>query len=105
MEFYCEKAVWKILPAIRRMICEILIKKGAKRKEIARILGISEAAISQYLNAKRGLKLRLSKNELKKVEKISERILKSYRRKYRSVNRKNIARDFCLICKLLKKKV
>ncbi|MEM5771839.1 MAG: hypothetical protein QXJ96_03140 [Candidatus Aenigmatarchaeota archaeon] len=104
MEFYCEKAVWKVLPSLRRTLCELLIKKGAKRKEIARILCISEAAVSQYLNNKRGSRLRLSKNELIKIDKIAERILKSYR-KGKRISKKSLARDFCIICRLLKNKV
>lgn len=101
MEFYCEKAFWKVIPSIRRMLCKSLIKKGANRKEIARILGVSEAAVSQYLKSKRGARIRVSENAKMEIDRIAERILKYYREN-KAINKKTVAKDICSICKLMK---
>ena len=47
---------WYILPSIRREISSYLkFQKSFKQKEIANILGITEAGVSQYLKGTRGV--------------------------------------------------
>ena len=48
-----EVEVWYILPAIRKEIALGLIKKGLSQKDIATILGVTEASISHYKKNKR----------------------------------------------------
>lgn len=48
-----ELEVWYLLPAIRRDLAKEFLKLGLKQSEIARLLGISRAAITQYLTYKR----------------------------------------------------
>ena len=48
-----EVEVFYILPAIRRELSIALKKLGRNQKEIAKLLGVTEAAVSQYLSAKR----------------------------------------------------
>ena len=43
-----------VLPAIRKEFALVLSKKGIKQKEIAKLLNITPAAVSQYLKDKRG---------------------------------------------------
>lgn len=43
-----------ILPAIRRELSERMKTLGLEQKEIARRLGVTAAAVSQYINEKRG---------------------------------------------------
>ncbi|MEM2029794.1 MAG: helix-turn-helix domain-containing protein [Archaeoglobaceae archaeon] len=43
-----------ILPAIRAMVAKELIERGYKIKEVAEMLGLTQAAVSQYLASKRG---------------------------------------------------
>ncbi|MFN3384414.1 MAG: transcriptional regulator [Archaeoglobaceae archaeon] len=45
-----------ILPAIRAMVAKELIERGYKIKEVAEMLGLTQAAVSQYLTSKRGKK-------------------------------------------------
>src|SRR3990167_7687212 len=47
--------VWYILPAIRRELALEFIDAGISQKSIAKILGITEAAISQYKKQKRAM--------------------------------------------------
>jgi uncharacterized protein len=48
-----EVEVFYILPAIRKELSIVLKAQGRNQKEIAKMLGVTEAAVSQYLNAKR----------------------------------------------------
>jgi len=50
-----EIEVWYIIPAIRRELAKSMVKNyNLNQKQIAEIMGITEAAISQYLSSKRG---------------------------------------------------
>ena len=52
-----EIEVWYILPAIRKELVTVLKEKGKPQKEIAKLLNITEAAVSQYTNKKRGTEI------------------------------------------------
>jgi predicted transcriptional regulator len=51
--------VWYILPAVRKEIALALAKKGMKQREIAKKLGMTEAAVSQYMKNKRAKSIEL----------------------------------------------
>ena len=48
-----EIEVWYIIPAVRRELAKSMVKIGLKQKQIAVTLGITEAAVSQYLKLDR----------------------------------------------------
>lgn len=51
----CEKFVKDALPATRSMLArKMLYEKGMTQMQVASVLGVSQASISQYLSAKRG---------------------------------------------------
>jgi predicted transcriptional regulator len=50
-----ELEVWYVLPALRRALASELEKQGLRRVEIAKILGVSKAAVSQYFHKERGV--------------------------------------------------
>jgi len=51
----CEYMQWHGLPIIRKELVKSLINNyGLNQKETAKVLGLTPAAISQYLNKKRG---------------------------------------------------
>ncbi len=52
----CVYVVKYILPALRASLAKELFNKGFKIKEIAEMLGLTQAAVSQYLSSKRGQK-------------------------------------------------
>jgi len=52
--FPCEKAVWYNLPQIRADLAAGLVKTGMTQSSAAKKLGVTPAAVSQYLNKKRG---------------------------------------------------
>jgi len=49
-----EMEVWYVIPAIRREMVTELLKKKVSQKQAAKLLGLTEAAVSQYLSGKRG---------------------------------------------------
>jgi hypothetical protein len=82
----CEVALWHILPCIRACLARELVKMDLTQQRVADILGITQAAVSQYIGEKRG-KFRTKDNvayslikdlaedlEKDEVEDISERI-------------------------------
>lgn len=72
-----EIEVWYLLPALRREVAKSLIEKhNLSQKKVATILGITEAAISQYLSSKRGVEIKFSPEEKKLIEKASNNIIK-----------------------------
>ena len=95
----CEYIVWKGLPIIRKEIAKILIDKyGLNQKETAEKLGISYAAVSQYLSGKRGKIEIIDAEILNEIDISAEKILKS-------VNDVTVT-EICRLCKIfISKKV
>lgn len=66
-----EIEVWYIIPAIRKELAKVLKEEqGLSQKQIASILHISPAAVSQYLNEKRAKEVRFN-GEIKSLIKSS----------------------------------
>jgi len=70
MKTPCEIIVWDVLPGIRAALAEELVKNGISQKEASKMLGITPAAVSQYVSKKRGYKIDVKdavKDEIKKL--------------------------------------
>ena len=65
-----EIEVWYIIPAIRREISNIMHEKGIKQTEIAKMLGVTKAAVSQYISSRRASELEFN-TEIKDEIRIS----------------------------------
>lgn len=74
MIFPCEKAVWYNLPQIRADIAAGLVKTGMTQSQAAKKLGVTPAAVSQYLNKKRGQQDVKSKLYLEEIAVAVEKI-------------------------------
>ena len=73
-----EIEVWYIIPAIRKELAGIFTKKYKLTYEkTGEILGISKAAVSQYLKRKRADKVKFPKKIRKEIEKSAEIIVKN----------------------------
>ncbi|MFH1072401.1 MAG: helix-turn-helix domain-containing protein [Nanoarchaeota archaeon] len=70
-----ELEVWYIIPSIRKQLAEVMKKKGLTQTKIAGILGITEAAVSQYLKSKRAAKVIFSETMKKEIEKSAEKLM------------------------------
>ena len=64
-----------ILPAIRRELARIFIKEhNLNQKEAARLLGLTEAAVSQYQHSKRAKEVVFSESVIEEIKKSAEKI-------------------------------
>lgn len=75
-----------ILPAIRRELARTLIKDhNLSQKEAANILGLTEAAISQYQHSKRAKEVVFSDNVTDEIRKSADKILSDKKNKQRVI--------------------
>ena len=99
VKFPCEIIGWYVLPAVRRELTNYLVnEKELSRKETAKRLGLSEAAVCYYLKSKRGGKFKFDERELKKIEKIADAVADSSKNTHLLFMAKT-----CEICKDLRK--
>lgn len=89
-----ELEVWYILPSIRKEIAVCLKKQGLSQKQIAKMLGLSESAISQYSKLKRAKEIHFSENVKNEIKKSANKIK----------NKKNVTGEVQRICSLIKKR-
>jgi hypothetical protein len=105
-----EIEVWYIIPAIRKELAKCLVKKhNLSYEKTGGLLGISKAAISQYLSNKRANKIKLSEQVKKEIEK-SAKIISNDRKKAVSEVQKilklmKIKRCSCEVCKKYNKDI
>jgi len=77
MKTPCERVLWFVLPAIRKELVRALVEEhGYTQREAARLLGLSDAAVSQYLSKKRGRLELKDKDFLAEVSRSAKRIVK-----------------------------
>lgn len=71
--FPCEIISWQVLPAVRREISIYMTsEKNISRKDVAQKLGLTEAAVCQYIKHKRGGSHKFSDKDLKKIRKMAD---------------------------------
>ncbi len=77
-----EVEVWYVLPSIRRELARIMIEKGKPQKQIAKILGVTEPAVTQYKlnksNRSRGDQVKISKEVKPEIEKAADILIKAW---------------------------
>ena len=105
-----EIEVWYIIPAIRKELSKVLVKKHKLSYEKAgNALGISKAAISQYLSNKRANKIKLNDQIKKECEKSGEIIFKDSKKAMFEMQRilelMKIKKCSCDVCKKYNKDV
>lgn len=55
MKIPCEVVVWYLLPTVRKEVArELVTVHGFTQSRVARVFGVTDAAVSQYLKNKRG---------------------------------------------------
>jgi len=65
-----------IIPAIRGKLAHVLVEeRGVSQKQAAKILGLTEAAISQYINGKRGTEVMFSESVVDEIRKSADRVI------------------------------
>ena len=107
-----EVVVWYVLPAIRRELTRAMIKKKKPQKQIAKMLGVTEPAITQYKLKKskrsRGDQVNIPDKILVDIDKAADVIIEAYeqngdKRVYEIMTREvnhliEILRDAGVIC-------
>jgi len=70
-----EIEVWYIIPALRREIAKSMIDDyKLTQKQVAELLGLTEAAVSQYLSSKRAKGVVFSNAVLDEIKKSAKKI-------------------------------
>ena len=63
-----------VIPAVKRNLSIYMKEGGKSQKEIADILGMREAAVSQYISKKRGNQITFDKDILDEIRKSAKKI-------------------------------
>jgi len=99
MKMTCELIVWYVLPSIRRELArELVDKHRLSQAEVARRFGVTDAAISQYLKAKRG-----TSKEIENSGKYDDFKREVEAAAVRMINGSDIVTETCRICEMVKK--
>lgn len=102
MKPICEIVVGQVLPTIRAMVVRDLIKRyKLSQVEVAKKLGITQPAVSQYVGALRGkgeIEKILSKTVGKDIKNLSDDIASG------KLEQADVIKRYCAICKLIKRK-
>lgn len=103
MSISCEKVARHLLPVYRSFVAKDLITKySLTQNEAAKKLGTTQAAISQYINSKRGVKgipnyIEIETTMQKAASKVAKRMAKG------DVTPEEFGEAFCDLCKALRK--
>jgi predicted transcriptional regulator len=100
MSVPCEVALKCVLPVIRAMIArELMDKYGLKQVEVAKLLGVSQPAISLYCRSIRGRAIDLENDsEIKRLVTDTAELLVN------NLSRRDLIVAYCEMCKLIRGK-
>jgi len=93
----CEYMIWNGIPSIRKELAETLIKQfGLSQREAAEKLGLTPAAICQYLSKKRGKTDFFDETIIQEITISAQRIMQN--------DGTDVIIETCRICQLVQKK-
>jgi len=97
----CEVAVKSVIPAIRSAIARELIQSyGLKQKETAKLLGITQTAVSKYTRFYRGTVI-----EVQRIEEVNVSLKETVSSLANGrINKYELAEKLCTICGIIRKK-
>jgi len=95
-----EIEVFYVLPALRRELASCMKEEGKSQKEIAKLLGVTDAAVSQYISSKRAAALKFN-DKLKLAIKESANKIDSEMALTREIQSLlNISRQERIVCRM-----
>ncbi len=89
-----------ILPTLRRYIALGLKERGMKQKDIAQLLGISSASISQYTSMKRGHQVQFPQEIVEEIKKAVAVIKDRYSYFQQTQHLLYVIRDQKVLCQI-----
>jgi len=93
----CEYIFWNVLPSIRKEFVRGLMRSnGFNQKQVAEILGLTSAAVCQYLSSKRGTFNIIDEDILIEIDK-SVKVLLEH-------GSSQLINETCRICRLFRSK-
>jgi predicted transcriptional regulator len=93
----CEYIIWHGLPVLRKEIATSLVfQHGLSQRQAAKKLGITPAAVSQYLSKKRGKLHITDKVVIEEIHTAAERIMEH--------GESVVIIETCRLCKIIKQK-
>ena len=100
-----EIEVWYILPAIRKQLAAKLVDSGMSQKEVAKLMQLTEAAISQYKKLKRAKENIFNPEIDREIEKSVKEILKDKKTITNEISRlAQFIKESGIVCTLHKHK-
>ena len=73
-----EIEVWYTIPAIRRELAKVLVnEKKLSQRHVSKLLGLTEAAVSQYLKSKRAKEILFDQQTIEEIRKSADKIVAS----------------------------
>ena len=92
MKVPCEVIHWQFIPAVSAELAKELVSLGMPQVEIAKSLGVTPAAVSQYMKKKRGREIGLSAKVREEIKKLAKKI------KAGKVGGCSVVSGVCAIC-------
>ncbi len=98
MKTTCEVMVQKVLPAIRAELSRTMIfEHGCTQQDVADILELSRAAVSQYVSEKRGAEVGFSEETQNEIRKFASVLLSP------NLSSQEKTKGMCGICSFVQK--
>ncbi len=102
MRLLCETATFEFIPAIRALITrELMEKYNYTQTDVARVLNITQPAVSQYKKELRGQAAKILEKDEEVLSFISNLCAEIHTKQVRP---ENLHEKFCELCKLLRRK-
>lgn len=95
-----EIEVFYVLPALRKELAVCMKASGKSQKEIAQLLGVTQAAVSQYMSSKRASLINLSPKIKAAVLDAAKKVADEHDMVRETQRLLQVARDEKIICKL-----
>lgn len=105
-----EIEVWYIIPMVRKTLAKQFVNDyGFSYEKAGKILGVSKAAVSQYMNNKRANKIKLSKDTIDELKISAGIIAEDPRRVIKEIERiltfMKVNKSSCNVCKKYNKDI
>jgi predicted transcriptional regulator len=97
----CETAAKIVIPAIRAYVAKELVETyELKQDEVAKILGITQSAVSKYTSGNRGSILKV--DDVKEARPLLTELV-TFAANEKEVSRKELLEKFCETCKTIRR--